>query len=158
VLFCPLLRWLKPLPRHRHMHSHDNENNVSSCSYIAFRIPPASARVRPRKKEIIINIIIITEKLELKLKLELRLELGQAVGGGSECCKWLSVQPSRHGEFFFHNNAFVQFLSGQMPKKFLRFILHGLNHRQENRRLVGHFYDMKNRFWAVGCGLGWAVE
>ena len=19
------------------------------------------------------------------------------------------------------------------------------------------FYDMKNRFWAVGCGLGWAV-
>jgi hypothetical protein len=23
---------------------------------------------------------------------------------------------------------------------------------------VGHFYDMKNRFWAVGCGLGWAVE
>ena len=30
-------------------------------------------------------------------------------------------------------------------------------HRQENRRLVGHFYDMKNRFWAVGCGLGWAV-
>ena len=21
-----------------------------------------------------------------------------------------------------------------------------------------HFYDMKNRFWAVGCGLGWAVE
>ena len=31
-------------------------------------------------------------------------------------------------------------------------------HRQENRRLVGHFYDMKNRFWAVGCGLGWAVE
>ena len=156
MLFCPLLRWLKPLPRHRHMHSHDNENNVSSCSYIAFRIPPASARVRPRKKEI--NIIIITEKLELKLKLELRLELGQAVGGGSECCKWLSVQPSRHGEFFFHNNAFVQFLSGQMPKKFLRFILHGLNHRQENRRLVGHFYDMKNRFWAVGCGLGWAVE
>jgi hypothetical protein len=33
-----------------------------------------------------------------------------------------------------------------------------VNHRQENRRLVGHFYDMKNRFWAVGCGLGWAVE
>ena len=32
------------------------------------------------------------------------------------------------------------------------------DHRQENRRLVGHFYDMKNRFWAVGCGLGWAVE
>ena len=32
------------------------------------------------------------------------------------------------------------------------------NHRQENRRLVGHLYDMKNRFWAVGCGLGWAVE
>ena len=32
-----------------------------------------------------------------------------------------------------------------------------LNHRQENRRLVGHFYDMKNRFWAVGCGLSWAV-
>ena len=31
-------------------------------------------------------------------------------------------------------------------------------HRQENRRLVGHFYDMKNQFWAVGCGLGWAVE
>ena len=31
-------------------------------------------------------------------------------------------------------------------------------HRQENRRFVGHFYDMKNRFWAVGCGLGWAVE
>ena len=30
-------------------------------------------------------------------------------------------------------------------------------HRQENRRLVGHFYDMKNLFWAVGCGLGWAV-
>ena len=30
-------------------------------------------------------------------------------------------------------------------------------HRQENRRLVGHFYDMKNRLWAVGCGLGWAV-
>ena len=30
-------------------------------------------------------------------------------------------------------------------------------HRQENRRLVGHFYDMKNRFWAVGCGLGCAV-
>ena len=23
----------------------------------------------------------------------------------------------------------------------------GLGHRQENRRLVGHFYDMKNRFW-----------
>ena len=22
-------------------------------------------------------------------------------------------------------------------------------HRQENRRLVGNFYDMKNRFWAV---------
>ena len=22
---------------------------------------------------------------------------------------------------------------------------------------MGHFYDMKNRFWAVGCGLGWAV-
>ena len=21
---------------------------------------------------------------------------------------------------------------------------------------MGHFYDMKNRFWAVGCGLGWA--
>jgi hypothetical protein len=36
--------------------------------------------------------------------------------------------------------------------------LGGLGHRQENRRLVGHFYDMKNRFWAVGCGLGWAVE
>jgi hypothetical protein len=35
---------------------------------------------------------------------------------------------------------------------------HRSNHRQENRRLVGHFYDMKNRFWAVGCGLGWAVE
>jgi hypothetical protein len=34
----------------------------------------------------------------------------------------------------------------------------GCTHRQENRRLVGHFYDMKNRFWAVGCGLGWAVE
>ena len=34
----------------------------------------------------------------------------------------------------------------------------GSSHRQENRRLVGHFYDMKNRFWAVGCGLGWAVE
>ena len=33
-----------------------------------------------------------------------------------------------------------------------------LLHRQEDRRLVGHFYDMKNRFWAVGCGLGWAVE
>ena len=33
----------------------------------------------------------------------------------------------------------------------------GHTHRQENRRLVGHFYDMKNRFWAVGCGLGWAV-
>ena len=31
-------------------------------------------------------------------------------------------------------------------------------HRHENRRLVGHFYDMKNQFWAVGCGLGWAVE
>ena len=30
-------------------------------------------------------------------------------------------------------------------------------HRQENRRLVGHFYDMKNRFWAAGCGLGWTV-
>ena len=30
-------------------------------------------------------------------------------------------------------------------------------HRQENRHLVGHFYDMRNRFWAVGCGLGWAV-
>ena len=28
------------------------------------------------------------------------------------------------------------------------------NHRRENRRLVGHFYVMKNRFWAVGCGLG----
>ena len=22
---------------------------------------------------------------------------------------------------------------------------------------MGHFYDMKNRFWTVGCGLGWAV-
>ena len=33
----------------------------------------------------------------------------------------------------------------------------GKANRQENRRLVGHFYDMKNRFWAVGCGLGWAV-
>jgi hypothetical protein len=33
-----------------------------------------------------------------------------------------------------------------------------VDHRQENRRLVGHFYDMKNRFWAVGCGLGCAVE
>ena len=31
-------------------------------------------------------------------------------------------------------------------------------HREEDRGLVGHFYDMKNRFWAVGCGLGWAVE
>ena len=38
------------------------------------------------------------------------------------------------------------------------FFKHGSAHRQENRRLVGHFYDMKNRFWAVGCGLGWAVE
>jgi hypothetical protein len=28
---------------------------------------------------------------------------------------------------------------------------------QENRRLVGHFYDMKNQFWVVGCGLDWAV-
>ena len=37
-------------------------------------------------------------------------------------------------------------------------LLMGDDHRQENRRLVGHFYDMKNRFWAVGCGLGWAVE
>ena len=36
-------------------------------------------------------------------------------------------------------------------------ILNGLDHRQENRRLVGHFYDMKNQSWAVGCGLGWAV-
>ena len=34
----------------------------------------------------------------------------------------------------------------------------GLLHREEDRGLVGHFYDMKNRFWAVGCGLGWAVE
>ena len=25
-----------------------------------------------------------------------------------------------------------------------------MEHRQENRRLVGHFYDMKNLFWAVG--------
>ena len=33
----------------------------------------------------------------------------------------------------------------------------GYSHKQEKRRLVGHFYDMKNRFWAVGCGLGWAV-
>ena len=33
----------------------------------------------------------------------------------------------------------------------------GMYHKQENRRLMGHFYDMKNRFWAVGCGLGWAV-
>ena len=32
------------------------------------------------------------------------------------------------------------------------------SHKQENRRLMGHFYDMKNRFWAVGCGLDWAVE
>jgi hypothetical protein len=39
-----------------------------------------------------------------------------------------------------------------------KFISVGLLHRQENRRLVGHFYDMKNRFWAVGCELGWAVE
>ena len=31
------------------------------------------------------------------------------------------------------------------------------DHKQENRRLVGHFYDMKNQFWAVCCGLGWAV-
>ena len=23
--------------------------------------------------------------------------------------------------------------------------------------MVGHFYDMKRRFWAVGCGLGWSV-
>ena len=23
--------------------------------------------------------------------------------------------------------------------------------------LGGTFYDMKNRFWADGCGLGWAV-
>ena len=22
---------------------------------------------------------------------------------------------------------------------------------------MGHYYDMRNRFWAVGCGLGWAV-
>ena len=34
---------------------------------------------------------------------------------------------------------------------------YGFGHRQENRRLVGHFYDMENQFWAVGCGLGWAV-
>jgi hypothetical protein len=34
----------------------------------------------------------------------------------------------------------------------------GVAHREEDRGLVGHFYDMKNRFWAVGCGLGWAVE
>ena len=32
------------------------------------------------------------------------------------------------------------------------------SHRQENRRLVGHFYDMKNRFWAVGCGLGCGIK
>ena len=32
-----------------------------------------------------------------------------------------------------------------------------VHHRQENRRMVGHFYDMKRRFWAVGCGLGWSV-
>ena len=31
-------------------------------------------------------------------------------------------------------------------------------HRQENRRMVGHFYDMKNRFWAVGCGLGCGIK
>ena len=28
----------------------------------------------------------------------------------------------------------------------------GVLHREEDRGLVGHFYDMKNRFWAVGCG------
>ena len=40
---------------------------------------------------------------------------------------------------------------------FVSFYNNSAKHRQEDRRLVGHFYDMKNRFWAVGCGLGWAV-
>jgi hypothetical protein len=24
--------------------------------------------------------------------------------------------------------------------------------------VLGHIYDMKNQFWAVGCGLGWKVK
>jgi hypothetical protein len=94
------------------MHSHDNENNVSSCSYIAFRIPPASARVRPRKKEII--IIIITAKLELKLMLKLELELG-----GSVCCNGLVFNQAG-----MVNSSFtVMDLSNSCPVK----RLHGLN-------------------------------
>ena len=23
---------------------------------------------------------------------------------------------------------------------------------------MGHIYNMKNQFWAVGCGLGWTVK
>ena len=118
MLFCPLLRWPKPLPRHRHMHSHDNENNVSSCSYIAFRIPPASARVRPRKKEIIIIIIIITAKLELKLMLKLELELGQVVLGGSICCNGLVFNQAG-----MVNSSFtVMHLSNSCPVKRLYFL------------------------------------
>ena len=41
-------------------------------------------------------------------------------------------------------------------RDFVHLLRIGPNHRQENRRLVGHFYDMKNKFWAVGYGLGWA--
>ena len=37
-------------------------------------------------------------------------------------------------------------------RDFVHLLRIGPNHRQENRRLVGHFYDMKNRLWAVGCG------
>ena len=33
-----------------------------------------------------------------------------------------------------------------------------MDHRQENRRLVAHFYDMKDQFGLLAvCGLGWAV-
>jgi hypothetical protein len=53
-------------------------------------------------------------------------------------------------ERFLHENQHTQ-------RKLLIFE-NWINHRQENRHLVGHFYDMKNQFWAVGCGLGWAVE
>ena len=44
------------------------------------------------------------------------------------------------------NNIWSEFVAGR--KKYFTIV-----HRQENRRLVGHFYDMKNRFWAVGCGI-----
>lgn len=139
MLFCPLLRWPKPLPRHRHMHSRDNENNVSSCSYIAFRIPPASARVRPRKKEIIIiTIIIITAKLELKLKLmlKLELELGQAVLGGSVCCNGLVFNQAG-----MVNSSFtVMHWSNTCPVK----RLHGLNPDAKDGRFQNEFSSISH--------------